>query len=446
MLKSRSRVYWRCPSDPIRSDPRHRHHTATMSRPSNSGQGEEQPNPPPPASSECDWCQKKCTPRRCTRCYQASFCSRDCQRADWNDREKGHRNACDVIYFARRSESSGKSSDQQRPATLPASGDVEVAQAELQTILSNRLANMSMNEVQEEYYKTMDAIQQAQSILAKNDQESSGVDALDKRTKETRSKIGDGTSSDVPPATSAITQLIPSGTNSKEKAKVSSSKKPKRELSSVFDCVAGNYQCLVERLPHVSCYSITMTLRDKTAKYDSLSDRLRLSIGPDAKSKSSRVLLILESDANSINMNGKNERILLSVSLPGQILPNTFGMRLSVDDNDDSISMRLPYLSDLAGLNEEQKELNTKASIDERWANLNDGEEVAAATFSASDVKDLANLSCRSCGHRLLARDANMDGVFPLPVGCWDEVADYLTCYEGVSISSIRGFNGHIFF
>ena len=393
-----------------------------------SGQGEGQPNPP--ASSKCDWCQKEGKLRRCTRCYQASFCSRDCQRADWNDRERGHRNACDAIYSARRPESYGQSGDQQQlPASLPASGDVEAAQAELQSILSDRLANMSMDEVQQEYYKTMDAIQDVKSILAKNDQVV---------TKATKSKIGDSTSSDAqPPATSAITQLIPSGAVSQEKAKFPSNKKPKREVPSVFDCVAGNYQCLVERLPHVSCYSVTMILRDKTTKYDSLPERLRLSIGPDTKDTHSRVLLILESDANGTNMNGKNEEILLSMSLPGQILPNAPGMRLSVDDNDDSISMRLPYSSDLAGDNQEQKELNTKASTDERWATLDDGEEVVAANFSVSDANDLANLSCRSCSHRLFAADTKIDGVFPLPVGCWDEVADYLTCYEGVSISFI---------
>ena len=396
-----------------------------------SSDNEGQPNPP--ASSKCDWCQKKCKLRRCTRCYQASFCSRDCQRADWNDRKRGHRNACDVIYFARRSESSGEGSDQQLPASLPASGNVEAAQAELQTILSERLANMTMDEVQQEYHKTMDAIEDVKSILAKNDQERSEADGVDKKTKATESKIGDGTS-DIPPATSAITQLIPSGTNSREEAKVPINKKPKREVRSVFDCIAGGYQCLVERLPHVSCYSVTMTLRDKTTKYDSLSDRLRLSIGPDAKDAHSRVLLILDPDASNTIMNGKNEEILLSMSLPGQILPKAPGMRLSVDDNDDSISMRLPYSSDLAGHNQEQKELNTKASVDERWANLDDREEVVAANFSASDAKDLANLSCRSCSHRLFAADTKIDGVFPLPVGCWDEVADYLTCYEGVSI------------
>lgn len=396
-----------------------------------SSDNEGQPNP---ASSKCDWCQKKCKLRRCTRCYQASFCSRDCQRADWNDRRRGHRNACDIIYSARRSESSGKGSDQQLPSSLPASGNVEAAKAELQTILSDRLANMSMDEVQQEYYKTMDAIQEVKSVLAKNDQERSEADAIDEKTKATKSKTGGGAISNVPPATSAITQLIPYGTNSQEKAKGLIDKKPKREVRSVFDCVTGGYQCLVERLPHVSCYSVTMTLRDKTTKCDSLSDRLRLSIGPDAKDAHSRVLLMLDPDASNTIMNGKNEEVLLSMSLPGHFLPNAPGMRLSVDDNDDSISMRLPYSSDLAGHNQEQKELNTKASVDERWANLDDGEEIVAANFSVSDAKDLANLSCRSCSHRLFAADTKIDGVFPLPVGCWDEVADYLTCYEGVSI------------
>ena len=400
---------------------------------SNSGQSEEQS-----ASAKCDWCQKTCRPRRCTRCYQASFCSRECQRADWNDRERGHRNACDVIYSARRSELSGKSSDQQLPASLPASNDVEAAQAELQTLLSDRLANMSIDEVQEEYYKTMDAIQEVESILAENQQESSETDSVHAKIEAAKSEVGadmSTTRNGGPPDTSiaATTPLIPQGSNFQEKAKVASNKKLKRENSPVFGFVAENYQCLIERLPHVSCFSITLTHRDKTTRCDSLSDRLRLSVGPDTKSKCSRVLLSLASDISSIDVDGNTEETLLSASLPGEILPNAPGMRLSVDENDCSISMRLPYSSDFAVLNEEQKELNTKASTDERWANLDDGEDVVALTFSVSDAKDLVNLSCRSCGHRLLAEDANIDGVFPLPVACWDEVADYLTCYEGVS-------------
>ena len=405
-----------------------------------------QPRDPPPSvrdrrhycsmstSSTCDWCHKVCKPRRCTRCYQAAFCSRDCQREDWNAREQGHRIACDAIYTARRSdESSGLSSGHQLPSPAPQSDDVEAAEAELQTILSSRLANMSVNEVQEEYYKTMDAIQQVESVLAKNQQEKSEVDANSKATKLNVGSSGGG-GGDSPEAggTFSTNELMPL-TALQQKSHISPAKQLKRTIPSVFECVAENYQCLIERLPHVSCYSVTLTCRAKMGICDSLSDRLRLSIGPDVKDKSTRVLLSLDDDADS-NGNG-DQQVLLSASLPGQIMPITPNVRLEVDDSDGSITMRLPYSSDLAVHvpHVDQEELNSKVSTDERWANVDDGEDFVAATFSVSETKELVNLSCRSCGHRLLAKDANLNGVFPLPIGCWDEVADYLTCYEGVS-------------
>lgn len=289
---------------------------------------------------------------------------------------------------------------------------------------------MSMGEVQEEYYKTMDAMEQVEALLAKNGPEMSVAD-INTRAKGTKSKVGASASSDDPAAKSVTTQLVPSGYDSKGNSKVSASKQLKQKVPSVFDCVDKKYQCLVERLPHVSCYSITLTRRGKTTISGSLSDRLRLSIATDVKGKSTKVLLSLAPVVDNVRKSDTQET-LLSASLPGQILPKAPGVRLSVDDSDGSISMRLPYSPDLAVSNEDQNELNTKASVDERWANLDDGGDLVAVTFTVSDAKDLANISCRSCGHRLLARDANIDGVFPLPVGCWDEVADYLTCYEGV--------------
>lgn len=70
----------------------------------------------------------------------------------------------------------------------------------------------------------------------------------------------------------------------------------------------------------------------------------------------------------------------------------------------------------------------------------------------ATSAESLSRLSCRSCGHRLSRReeDGRIVKVLPLPSGRWDEVVDYLACYDGqptvnFSSSSTRAVQGVAF-
>lgn len=56
------------------------------------------------------------------------------------------------------------------------------------------------------------------------------------------------------------------------------------------------------------------------------------------------------------------------------------------------------------------------------------------------------NLKCRSCESKLnrepnnYQHEALIEAIYPLPSGYWDEITDYLTCFEGVSIHQFLQF------
>ena len=383
--------------------------------------------PSTPDEDRCAWCSKLCRPRRCTRCYSVSFCSRECQRADWHD-ENGHRKTCDALYSTRTgsttSDSAGPGAAAASTAAVAASNNVRnfpapdvvaTTEAELRELLSGKLANMSLSQVQEEYYKTMDVIKDMEASMSKTE-----------------------SSPETPPTPTPMPTPIEKEEFSVKKefskSKMDTLIRPARPIQSkgvaaapsIFDSVGEDWQCLVERLPHVSCYSITLTLRARernlqrrlNAKQNEitpLADRLRMKIAQAKNSKSKTSVTVFEVGC----ANGTNEQEkIVALTLPGAILPDAPGVRLSVDDTDGSISIRLPY-GDAQRSN---------------WACVDDGDEIVAAAASPlSDPGDLTVISCGSCGHNLLANDAVISKVLPLPIGCWDEISDYLTCYEGVS-------------
>ena len=76
----------------------------------------------------CDWCLRPCTPRRCTRCARASYCSRECQRSHW--KEGRHRLECDPPSAGATAAKGGR-----RPKTSAWAADA--AAEELSRILSS---------------------------------------------------------------------------------------------------------------------------------------------------------------------------------------------------------------------------------------------------------------------------------------------------------------------
>jgi hypothetical protein len=59
----------------------------------------------------------------------------------------------------------------------------------------------------------------------------------------------------------------------------------------------------------------------------------------------------------------------------------------------------------------------------------------------ATSLATLCSISCRYCEQSLLTKTCNIKKVLQLPSGNWDEVTDYLICYNGVSCSAVLVLN-----
>jgi hypothetical protein len=51
----------------------------------------------------------------------------------------------------------------------------------------------------------------------------------------------------------------------------------------------------------------------------------------------------------------------------------------------------------------------------------------------STSLEAINSLSCRYCDQEILSENHGIQNVMPLPKGHWDEVTDYLICYNGVS-------------
>ena len=87
------------------------------------------------------------------------------------------------------------------------------------------------------------------------------------------------------------------------------------------------------------------------------------------------------------------------------------------------IVLRLPYPCDASNTSS----MALGGSLDDSY---ND------ASLSESTLDEINSVVCGACHLPLIAKNAKHKPIaraFPLPQGHWDEIADYLICYDGVS-------------
>lgn len=149
-------------------------------------------------------------------------------------------------------------------------------------------------------------------------------------------------------------------------------------------------------MPHLQCYQIL--LRPIAQRKINL-DLWKISIAP-ASSTTSVVAFIYDDDS-------------LRIELPRRLAETT---RAYLVEDDLAVSMRLTY----AETSDQYLERS------ERW--------LAPQLLNSESAS--RRLACGFCHHPLLSNkgeegDATIERVLPLPSGRWDEMQDYLICYEG---------------
>jgi len=191
----------------------------------------------------------------------------------------------------------------------------------------------------------------------------------------------------------------------------------------------------IEYLPNVKCYQITL-LTNNTKDIPQSKEELQFDIISIANSQVNNqsviptVMSYYEAKLYILKLNGDKERqLLLSVTLPiSSTEPPT--ARISLDSN--SISIRI------------QQDLLSMVEMDDSFGIVDNllGIELSFASIT-TDPNDLNYLHCRTCQNPIIeppssaaaaSNDNTIQSVLPLPTGYWDDISDYLICYDGQAI------------
>jgi len=220
-------------------------------------------------------------------------------------------------------------------------------------------------------------------------------------------------------------------------------------------------KCSIEYLPNIKCYSITLSTNaegggDSNMTIPSSVESLQCTVAPHVAANGGESLSSLQRSEVRLNRlqgpsNGNEEQatldlllsvILLTNSIHGEVAAMNPSARISVDSNSISIRVQLQH-----GIN---------ATISDDLVDIllaGESSYFSPLTDTTTDVLDLNYLCCRTCQNPIIepppfsdAKNSldNKDGnrsdsplatviksVLPLPSGYWDDISDYLICYEG---------------
>ena len=212
--------------------------------------------------------------------------------------------------------------------------------------------------------------------------------------------------------------------------------KPRAISGSWLDCQDdSNKLCSIEYLPNVKCYQITL-LSNNTEDIPKSKEELQFNMtisNNQMKDQSviPTVMSYYEAKLYRLKLNGDKERqSLLSVTLPiSSTEPPT--ARISLDAN--SISIRI------------QQDLLTMVEMDDSFGIVDNllGIELSSFASITTDPNDLNYLHCRTCQNPIVeppsssaaaSNENTIQSVLPLPTGYWDDISDYLICYDGQAI------------
>lgn len=332
----------------------------------------------------------------CSRCRNARYCSKPCQKAHWKE---GHKLECKPDKTKKDDAGSGNSSNQ------------------MLSLNSNKTINVNtplsiMKELWDQVQKDSISLDEAHYRRQRVQDE---VDRLKRELKnmsETRMKKKD--------KISLLQQKKSATSQQHKKIYEENGNNPSKILPKLVQKVHDNWKCLVEDLTNISCYSIILSPLSEEAIKCNMPEvkTLRLSLVPSSSSFSSSytqvTLLLVNISSQYHGTNDDNDTtILLSIDLAGKI---TDSNSVQLTSHIDCIHLRLMY---------EKQQLEHP-----------EYQQALTKTTPANLLNEL--LKCKCCHSKLLVEATDdttrIEKVLPLPSGYWDEIADYLMCYEGVSI------------
>ncbi|KAL7535267.1 hypothetical protein ACHAXR_006382, partial [Thalassiosira sp. AJA248-18] len=417
---------------------------------------------------------------RCAQCRSAWYCDRECQSLAWTNpsknedgkkKKEGHRKACRrlrklLTAAATADATAAASAVGKSSAVAPAAGtgdEVNEAMVELM----EKVQTMDCNEAYKQMCLAQDEIKRLQLEIKDGSKQEILPEILN-TTSRTKGRIDNNNSNEKAKTAGCgetgnnndtSNKITTKPTTPREQINTSSKPVHVKYTSEKYTTASGSWpdqggRCSIEFLPNVKCYQITLTV----AEDDSLSiplskDDLHFSMTPldgtngiqsaplvsyyEAKLYRSKDTTSLSPSSPVIDR-GQNDNLelLLSIILPisssNNIKAESPNARLSIDSN--SISIRIQLQHEPTAMATDSMDLMDNLL----------GMEDSSFTPITTSKSHLNYLRCRSCQNPIIVPpsktndDANgedgsaiIQSVLPLPAGYWDDISDYLICYDG---------------
>jgi hypothetical protein len=383
----------------------------------------------------CHYCSKQSPSLlRCSQCKSVYFCNRTCQSAAWHPKETsdgvhsvGHRSVCRRLR--KRAEAAATSTQ----------GVNENAVAnEAWKDLAQQIQSMDCNEAYQQMCMVQDEIRRLQSLCESNTTDSmakspssppeslSTVETLDVQARECLTSH-DSKTKNINAVSVRSDNDDPSNAKDKQSTRSQASE---HVLMSNGTWLDQGGVCSIEYLPNVKSYLITLTsneAQDMGCSIPISRDELKLYLSRvegNQEVVSSFNVSYYEAKIYHNNLDSP----LFSISLPADspLSMVEAAPRYNISCDNSSISIRIQ-------VNQTDPSEENTDIIDELLG-------IESPTFSSttSDSTALNNLCCRTCHNPIIRTDDSskkpvIHSVLPLPSGYWDEIADYLICYDGVS-------------
>jgi hypothetical protein len=393
-----------------------------------------------PTNAEvCHYCSKKCEPLRCSACKSVQYCSRTCQKSHW----KVHKTSCSQNHL----------DSKRAPAVANSSAHNSTRNAAVE--LQQLIGQMSMQEAIENFHKATDEVERLKK-MAKDEPEHDidivnengydtnplratvTADAIKNPFNSRNSKDDDRILGARTPRTKQKEQVLVESRNERNNS-TNPLEPPQLLLEEGYEAQApnlmsaldyGDWNYTVEKLIYISSFSITlMPEKDKRAPALNLqSEDIDIQIS-SVESGSGHLPINTKSKKTLLHIFSKeNGATLVRMILPCTILGTEAEVMSSLHFDGDFLSFRIQYHDS----NSSRVQLDN--IIPEQDATL-------------TPCEALTNLQCRSCRQYLLQapnsllnldqgvmakKDSVIRNVCHLPTGYWDEITDYLTCFDGV--------------
>ena len=425
-------------------------------------------------SSTCSNCQKQCKPLRCTACKSVSYCSRKCQKQHWRS---VHSKSCTREFFHHEKSSGKKKSSRsiERDVTIvngpngsnssntkpnqQGGTSVQSAVAAAQE-LNSILSQMPMNTMKEHFDKTMDNVTlelSASASPAKRNQNNH----LEKRKK---------TKEDYQPKQEQ--RLLSRININDDDGKRYAVKRPvvKQQQQLLLPRPFGKYS--VEKLVYTGSFTLTLSLPQsiqpsskKSKEYYQQNLQIDIENLSTNVNKMSQVLDKNNHVKSIIRIKCKDYGDDRMVELALVLLPDT----IVTHENDVLSSMTIYHNSDVNTNKNQQGEkesfLMFRLQYDRNEQRFMEScvDDSLSTTFSLNtpltDKMALSRIQCRFCHlplrnaiiennkkhnndvgeEKMMIGDTSskiveIKSVCRLPNGYWDEITDYLSCYDGVRL------------